>query len=231
MTEIELWNLQHIDLLADLSATEIEAVLDAVSVETFEPGEFVIAPSSRSDRLYLLYHGRVKSFVVTKQGQEKILHIFSSGDAFGDLLLEPATIERPCVQALDEVVLLTMDEDTFKRLIQAVPQVALNLCRYMAAHHAADVRRLRSFIHTKAIYRLVLMLLELGDQLGQSEAEYITFNANFTHADLANMIGVARGTASELLSELRRAGIISGKGRELIIHRRAAQRFLEEGNV
>ncbi|MDQ4078924.1 MAG: Crp/Fnr family transcriptional regulator [Chloroflexota bacterium] len=222
------WNLRQLDLLAGLEMDEIEAVLRVVTAETFEPGAFIVGPGATGKRLYLLYHGRVKSFIYSDKGQEKVIHVFSPGDAFGNLLLDPSFGEMPLVQALDDVEVISMGEEAFKRLVQAFPQLALNLCRYMAVHHATDMRRLRSFIHTRASHRLVLTLLDLGDRLGQGEADLIRFNAYFTHADLANMIGVARSTVSELLGQLREAGVVSGRGRDVVVHRCAAERFLQD---
>jgi len=44
------------------------------------------------------------------------------------------------------------------------------------------------------------------------------------------MIGVARSTASELISQLRQAGVLSNRGRSLIIDRQAAEQFLLTGS-
>ncbi len=55
----------------------------------------------------------------------------------------------------------------------------------------------------------------------------IEFNRYFTHSDLANMIGVARTTVSELMGQLRQAGVVSGGPRRLIVYRRAAERYLQ----
>ncbi|RME04455.1 MAG: Crp/Fnr family transcriptional regulator, partial [Bacteroidetes bacterium] len=107
--------------------------------------------------------------------------------------------------------------------------LCMNIFRYMADHHADDMRRLESFIHTDAGHRLLLTLLNLGDRLGYGDAESFQLSPGFTHEELANMVGAARTTISELIGQFRREGILGGHGRCLIVNRRAAeQRLLEQ---
>lgn len=222
----DLWNLRQLNLFAGLKPTEIDEILRIVTVKGFKSGELIFSPSDAPDRLYLLHSGQVKTYVLSPQGQEKIMHVFHPGDAFGGLLLGTTYGELPWAQALGDVVVSCMDETAFKRFMQIYPDLCMNLFRYMADHHAADMRRLESFLHANASQRLVLALLELGNRLGQSEAGQFEIPSYFTHEDLANMIGVVRSTASLLISQLRQAGVLGGQGRCLIVHRRVAEEFL-----
>ncbi len=225
----ELWNLPRLNLFDDLQPETMELVMSIVTVRQFRRQSIIFRPGDPGNRFCFLHHGRVKTYRLSEQGHEKIMHIFLPGDAFGDLLFGAPGGELPWAETLDDVVISFMDELAFKRFMVELPDLCLNIFRYMAAHHAADMRRLESFIHTDASHRLVVTLLELGDRLGQSEAEQFELTS-FTHEDLANMIGVVRSTASELIGQLRQAGVVSNRGRCLIIHRRAAQHFLQQDN-
>ena len=206
----------------------MEQVLRIVTVKCFARGEFVFRPGDPCDRLHLLQHGRVKTFVYSEQGQEKIMHIFYPGDAFGALLLGTPHGELPRAQAMDDVVTSSMDKVAFKRFMQFFPDLCMNIFGYMAEHHAVDMRRLESFIPTDASHRLVLTLLDLGDRLGYAEADSFELDPCFTHEDLANMIGAVRSTVTALIGHLRRSGVLSGRGRRLVVHRQMAEQFLLE---
>ena len=205
----------------------MDQLLQIVTVRGYRKGTHLFTPHDTPDRLYLLQHGRVKTYVLTPQGQKKIMHIFCPGDAFGALLLGAVDGKLPWAEAIEDVILCSMDEIAFKRFMQRCPNMCLGLFRYMAAHHIEDTRRLQMLLHTKAINRVVLALLDLGHRLGYNEVEQFTIYPHFTHEDIADMIGVVRSTVSELISQLRRAGVISGRGRRLTIHRPAAEAFLE----
>lgn len=222
----ELWNLRGLDLFAGLQPHQIDEVLQIVTTTGFKPGEFIFRPGDPRNQLYLLHHGRVKTFVYSQEGQEKIMHIFLPGDAFGDLLLPMDDQDLPWAQALDDVVVSYLDEPAFKRLMQNCHDLFWSLFRYICAHHAADMRRLRNLLHVKASHRLLRALLQLGDQLGQRGAERVEFDLSLTHEELANMIGVARPTVSASMGELRQAGVVIGQGNYLVVDRQAANRFL-----
>ena len=221
-----MWNLRKLDLFSGLKPATMEQVLRIVSARHIERGEYLFRPGDPCNLLYFLHHGRVKTHVYSKQGQEKIMHIFYSGDAFGGLLLGTTHGEVPWAQAMDDVIVSYMVESAFKRFMQTFPDLCMNIFRYMADHHADDMRRMERFIHTDARSRLVHTLLDLGDKLGHAEAESFEIAPSYTHEELANMIGVVRSTVSVMIGQLRIEGVLGGQGRHLVVHRRAAERFL-----
>jgi len=93
----ELRNLRQLDLFSDLKPNTIEQILRIITVRHFESGEYIFRPGDPCDRLYLLHHGRVKTHVYSNSGQEKIMHIFHPGDAFGGLLLSTTHGTSICV--------------------------------------------------------------------------------------------------------------------------------------
>ncbi len=227
----ELQNLRQLDLFSDLKPNTIEQILRIITVRHFESGEYIFRPGDPCDRLYLLHHGRVKTHVYSDSGQEKIMHIFHPGDAFGGLLLGTTHGDVPWAQAMDDVIVSYMDESAFKRFMGAFPDLCMNIFRYMAEHHADDMRRMERFIHTDARSRLVHTLLDLGSRLGYAEAEFYELAPSYTHEDLANMVGVVRSTVSDVIGQLRREGVLGGQGRSLIVNRSAAEQFLLDASV
>lgn len=220
--------LQEFPLWADLQAKEIDELLEVVTIVGFKSGEILFDPESSPDYLYLLQHGRVKTYVFSPQGQEKIMHIFSPGDAFGGLLLGIVDGKLPWAQAIGDVITCVMDETAFMSFMQRCPGTCLGLFRYMAAHHVEDMRRIEQMLHTKAQQRVVLALLDLGHRLGYEHVEQFTISPHFTQEDIGNMIGLVRSTVSEIISDLRREGVVSGQGRNLVVHRLVAEQYLRD---
>ena len=215
-------------LWADLQITEMDQLLQIVTVKGIKSGEILFTPEDSPGFLYLLQHGRVKTFVYSPQGQEKIMHIFCPGDAFGGLLMGVVDDKLPWAQAVGDVVVCVMDETAFKRFMQRCPNTCFGLFRYMSAHHVEDMRRIENLLHTKANHRVVYALLEIGHRLGNDHEPQFMVSPYFTHEDIGNMIGVARTTVSETISDLRRCGVVSGQGRNIIVNRRLAEQFLDE---
>ncbi|MEJ2351036.1 MAG: Crp/Fnr family transcriptional regulator [Anaerolineales bacterium] len=224
---MNLWNLKELNLLAGLMSEQVNQILNIVTAQQFRRGSFIFQPGDSDERFYLLHHGRVKTYIISKQGKEKIMHIFYPGDAFGSLMRGTQPGKQPWAQALDDVVVSFMDENAFKRFMLEFPDLCLNIFRFMAAHHAKDMRRLETLMHTNASQRLVLTLLDLGERLGHGEADSFVLDPSFMHEDLANMIGVVRSTVSELIGKLRRIGVLGGRGHNLTVYPRVAENYLQ----
>lgn len=215
-------------LWAGMQKKEIDQLLEIVSVRSYENGELICTPADESQTLYLLQEGRIKTYVYSLQGDAKIMHIFAPGDAFGGLLMGSLENSLPYAEAVGDVVVCWLNEESFKLLMQRFPDICFGLFRYMADHHAADMHRIERLLHSKGIHKVVFTLLDLGERLDLGEQDCFSVTPHFTHEDIANMIGVKRTTVSELISELRNKGIVSGKGRQLLINRAAATGFIEQ---
>lgn len=220
--------LHEFPLWAELQATEMDELLKIVTIKGFKSGEILFTPADSPDCLYLLQHGRVKTYVHSTQGHEKIMHIFHPGDAFGGLLLGVVDGTLPWAQAVGDVVVCQMDETAFMKFMQRCPNTCLGLFKYLAAHHVEDMKRIEQMLYTKAHHRVVLVLLDLGHRLGHDSNETFAISPHFTHEDIGNMVGITRSTVSEIISDLRRVGVVEGKRRNLMVNRRLAKQYLQE---
>ncbi|MBZ0275363.1 MAG: Crp/Fnr family transcriptional regulator [Anaerolineae bacterium] len=223
---IDVWHLKNIHLLSGIDPQELEAILRVTRTQGFKRGEIIFWPEDHPHRLYLLHHGKVKSYTLTPKGDEWILQLFHPGDAFGGLLMGVAEGIPIWTEALDEVVVSMMDENSFKQFMQIAPNTCFRLFRYMANHHARTTHALRQLIHLRAANRLIVTLLTLAQCHPQTDSEHLLIDSGYTHNDLANLIGVTRTTVSELISELRREGILESTGRQICIRKSAAIAYL-----
>ena len=223
---LNVWHLRNINLLTDIEPEELERILQVTRTQGYKRGETIFLPEDHPHRLYLLHHGKVKSYTLTPKGDEWILQLFHPGDAFGGLLMGVAEGVPIWTEALDEVVVSMMDENRFKQFMQIAPNTCFRLFRYMSNHHARTTHGLRQLIHLKAIYRLVVTLLNLAGCRPQTDSENLMIDNGYTHSDLANLIGVRRTTVSELISELKTAGILESAGHQIIIRKSQAIAYL-----
>lgn len=211
-----------------LTEAEIDRLLEIATLRGYRRGELIFDPTDEPNRLYLLQLGRVKTYVLTSTGRKKILHIFAPGDAFGALLLGAVDGTLPWAEAMQDAIVCSMDETSFRSFMLSCPNMCLDLFKYMSQIHVEAMRRLQSLLHTRAEQRVTMALLDIGRRLGYGDEDAFTITPYFTHEDIADMIGVVRTTVSELMSELSRRGIVSRKGRQLIVHRDVAEQYLLE---
>ncbi len=218
--DFPMWN--------NMTDEELDRLPDIVTIRGHRRGEILFNPTDEPNRLYLLQLGRVKTYVLTSDGRKKILHIFAPGDAFGALLLGAVGGKLPWAEAMEDVIVCSMDEINFKSFMLSCPNMCLDLFKYISQIHVEAMHRLQGLLHTRAEQRVVMALLDIGRRLGHGEDHDFTISPYFTHEDIADMIGVVRSTVSELISSLARQGIVSREGRQLIVHHDAAEQYLLE---
>ena len=227
----ELWNMRGINLFDGLTEDEIEEVLKLAPHKSYHKGEFIFYAGDAADALFLLQLGTVKVSYVTLNGDEKILNVFRPGDIFGELFLGKYRLRVGEAQALDDVIVCTMCEDTFLSLTQRFPRIALNFIRHLADSQREAMARTHALMRADAKYRLVGILLSLARRYCCTEPDWFELPASLTQEDIANLAGLNRSTVSSLINELRRDEVLGGAGRSLRVNRTAIEALLEEAGL
>jgi CRP-like cAMP-binding protein len=220
------WHVRHAHILDDLRPDELAQVQSFLTPMHFNNGDIVCPPDAHHTKLFFLLEGRVKQYTLSAEGQERILHIFRAGDAFGGLLLGDMERFSPWIQALDDVRVQMMNEADFLRWMQVAPMACMRLFRYVVNHHVEDMQRLERFIHMKARDRVLLTLIDLGERIGEPTDDLLMIDPPYTHEEIGNLLGLVRTTVSEIISDLKNLGVVDNQGRRLLIDLRAAQNLL-----
>ena len=227
----ELWNMRGINLFNGLTRDEIEEVLRLAPPKSYRKGEYIFYAGDAADALFLLQLGTVKISYVTLNGDEKILNVFRPGDIFGELFLGKYRHRVGEAQALDDVIVCRICEETFLSLTQRFPKIALNFIRHLADSQRETLARTHALMRADAKYRLSGILLSLARRYCCTDPDWFELPASLTQEDIANMAGLNRSTVSSLINDLRRDGVLGGAGRSLSVNRTAIEALLEEAGL
>lgn len=227
----ELWNMRGINLFNGLTGDEIEEVLQLAPPKSYRKGEYIFFAGDAADALFLLQLGTVKVSYVTLNGDEKILNVFRPGDIFGELFLGKYRHRVGEAQALDDVIVCRICEETFLLLTQRFPKIALNFIRHLADSQRETLARTHALMRADAKYRLSGILLSLARRYCCNERGWFDLPASLTQEDIANLAGLNRSTVSSLINDLRRDGVLGGTGRSLSVNRAAIEALLEEAGL
>jgi CRP-like cAMP-binding protein len=168
---------------------------------------------------------------VSRDGDERILDIFRPGDVFGDLFLMTSARRIYSAEALTDATAYTMTEEVFHEVMSTRPHLRREFIRHLLRQQRRAILRLQALLHVKAGPRLLAMLLDLCDRLGQRTAAGWRLPRELTQADLANMTGLNRSTVSTLINRYRRRGILGGDARRLVVYRARVRDELESAGI
>jgi CRP-like cAMP-binding protein len=227
----EIWNLRNVNLFVDLTPAEMQQVIDVMPVYRYRAGERLFLAGEQARSLFVLQMGTVKVSYITLNGDEKVLNIFQPGDVFGELFLGKYRHRIGEAQALEEVVVGKLCEDTFLELIQRLPRVALNFIRHLADQQRETLARMHAIMRMEARYRLLGTLLSMARRYCCTEGDWFELPYSVTQIDIANMAGLNRSTVSSLINTFRRDGLLGGSGRTLTVNMAAIESVLEDAGL
>jgi CRP/FNR family transcriptional regulator len=212
-------------LFEGLPPLERDRAVGSCIRKRFARGERVFSAGDRPEFIYLLEAGHVKLVSVDEKGWERILNIFRPGDVFGEILF---SVERRPFDAvaMDAARVAILPRATFLAFLQSSNQWGLNFIRMVSDRLFVAERDLAALSRTWTRPRLTHLLLKLADNLGEPQGDGDLIRVLVTHETLASMIGASRVRVTSTLNQLQREGLLSRRGRFMVVHTEALKRAL-----
>lgn len=213
------------DLFQGISRREALKVSSLCTEKRFPRGARIFTEGDTTDSLYILKEGLVKLIFLSEKGRETILHILMRDEVFGELLLSEET--RPFTAiAIEDARVTVISRDSFRKLVAAVPTVALNFIRVLSKRLVRAQTGLADFSHTWSYHRLARVLLHLSEKYGEEVPDGTRISVRLTHEDLANLIGTSRETVTTQLNKFRSMGLLKRESRHLVVIKSGLTEFI-----
>lgn len=212
--------------LEGLTPAELELVLAAAKHRKAPANSVLTNQDDPAKHLFLLLTGRARYFFVTEKGQKVILLWIPPGEIFGSAtLLEKPTGYHVSTETVRNSTVLVWDRATTRSLAARYPRLVENAfaltIQYLTAYRAAHT----ALLCGSARERLAHVLVSLASGIGQNVGSGVELKIR--NEELANEANITLFTASRLLNEWQRAGMLSkGRGKILL---RSPERLLRHG--
>lgn len=202
------WCMSEVDIFADLSAAEMDAIAAAAPMRTYAAGELLYSPHDPVELLFILKRGRVRIFRVSPEGRALTTAMITPGTIFGDMVLLGQRMYDNFAEALDEAVVCVMSREDVQRFLLSDPRIAARITAILGQRLAEMERRLSDTVFKSVPQRLAATLITLaGDQrrLGFGPK---SSTVALTHEQIAALVGTSRETATKILGDLADRGLI-----------------------
>ena len=183
---------------------------------SIEQGATVLDPDTENTDVFFLIAGRVRITIYSLAGREVAFRDLDRGASFGELSAIDGHGRSASVVALESCVVATLSAKSFWTLLLSDPAIAANVLRSLAAL----VRDLTArVVDTTTLTVPERVHAEVARQARAAGivANNATIKGFPTHAELANQIGATREAVSRELSRMTSDGLITRKGRDLIV--------------
>ncbi|HOW59418.1 MAG TPA: patatin-like phospholipase family protein [Candidatus Omnitrophota bacterium] len=167
--------LDPIPLFSSLPADAQAQIQQYSRLVGFKRGDIVYEEGTRPDAFYIIISGRFRLFT-RAHGPEKesTLLYFYRGEHFGETSLLTGNVHSASVEAKTDAVVLKISAESFHKLLQEIPALALQLSRSLGrhltreelgySHHRSEVR-IATFYYTACTEAMSTFLFDFMDAL------------------------------------------------------------------
>jgi CRP/FNR family transcriptional regulator len=211
--------LGRVPVFSTLEPADLERIAELAVPRSFAPGQAVFREGDASDTCYVVREGHARAVRTHRDGRTITLARFGPGDIFGELAMFEDELRSATVEAIEPMSVVAVLGPDMRRLMSEHPQIAMRLVIALGRRLREMNERLSRQSFQTVQSRVASVLSELTAQevaAGHDPADVLI---TATQADLAQLAGSSRESASRFLAVLERAGVISqGRGR-LVVHR------------
>lgn len=210
--------LARVPVFATLELEDLDQIAALAVPRQFEAGQVVFRKGDASDTCYIVRSGRARAVREHPDGRTITLASFGPGDIFGELAMFEDERRSATVEAIDQTTAVGVLGPDMRRLMSIHPGISMRLAIALGRRLRESNERLARQSFQTVQSRVALALGELVARAISEGAPEREVPVHTTQAELAQLAGSSRESASRFLAVLERAGVISqGRGR-LVVH-------------
>lgn len=219
--------LARVPIFSTLSEEELGRVAEVTVPRSYRAGEAVFHEGDQSDTCYIVRSGCTRAVREHADGRSIALATFAPGDMFGELAMFDDERRSATVEAIEDTEAIAILGGDMRRLLREHPDIAVKLLAGLGRRLRETNERLarQSFQTVQSRVASVLVQLVATARLQGAAGNQVLINS--TQADLAQLAGSSRESASRFLAVLERAGIITqGRGKLVVNDPAALERYV-----
>ena len=219
--------LQRVPVFSSLGPGDLARVAEVAVPRRFAAGQIVFREGDDSDTCYIVKAGRARAVREHGDGRSLTLAHFGPGDIFGELAMFDDESRSATVEAVEDTETLAILGPDMRRLLRSHPDIAIKLLAALGRRLRDTNERLTRQSFQTVQSRVASVLAELVESAraeGAGDGDVLIAQ---TQAELAQLAGSSRESASRFLAVLERAGIITqGRGKLIVHDPQALERYV-----
>jgi CRP/FNR family transcriptional regulator, cyclic AMP receptor protein len=213
--------LARVPLFADLSEQDLDELAQVAVPRSYEAGEVVFREGDSGDTCFVVRSGSGRVTRRHSDGRVITLTELRPGAIFGELAMFGGETRSASVEVLEQMRAVAILASDLRRLILRHPDIAVKMLEGLAYRlRAANERIARQSFQTVAGRVASALLGQVQGLSADSPDGELGRDVlvRATQAEIAQLAGASRESASRFLAKLERAGLITtGRGR-VVVH-------------
>jgi len=198
-------------LFSGLPAEQLREIA-AIGVEKkYGKGVAIFFEGDPGIGFYMVATGKVKIFKMSFDGKEQILHIFGTGEPFGEVPVFHGSPFPANAETLTDTEVLFFPRAEFVRLVTANPSLALNMLAVLSHRLRRFAAQIENLSLKEVPGRLAAHLFYLMEE--QQRRDLVVLD--IPKGQLASLLGTSSETLSRIFAKMTEEGLIRVEGKTI----------------
>jgi len=186
---------------------------DEGEIFTFKKGESIYTEGMRSNKIYLILKGIVKSHKMDDNGKELITALHKPDDFLGFTSVDDNAPYEESATAVEEVELAGVSKSQLSDILEKSNHVAVELVNLLSDNLSHVKDQLLQMAYSSVRKKTASTILEFASILNKNPED----NIKISRHDLASVAGIATESLIRTLSGFKKDGLIEIEGRNIRI--------------
>jgi len=210
--------LSRVPVFETLGENDLQRVAEVAVPRRFARSEVIFREGDDSETCYIVRSGQARAVREHPDGRTITLARFGPGDIFGELAMFDDEKRSATVEVVEDTEVVGILGTDMRRLMREHPDIAPKLVISLGRRLRVANERLARQSFQTVQSRVAVVLSDLVEQSRDGDGKAGDILLRITQADIAQLAGSSRESASRFLATLERAGVLTqGRGR-IVVH-------------
>lgn len=215
-TPIQADLLRRHHIFAGLDNTQLHRVIDSALNITLQENDHLFAAGEHANHFFLVRDGRIKLYLASPDGMEKVIHLVGPGETFAEALMFMDSGMYPInATALAPSDVIAFSNKVFREILRESVDTCFRLMADMSAWLKKQLNEIDALTLQNATLRFSNYLLHKVPDNDNGKA---TVTLEAAKNVIASRLSIQPESFSRILRNLQREGLIEARGNEIIIH-------------
>jgi len=205
--------LATIPIFNILPSEQYDELAAIIVDKTYKRGQLIFSEGDPGTGFYVVVDGRVKIYKLSMDGKEQTLHLWGTGEPFGEVALFTGQNFPAYAEAMEKTRVFYIPRQAFADLIRENPSLALN----MLATLSMRLHRFANLIEDLSLKEVSGRLAAYFIELSRKQGDENSITLDLAKGQLASLLGTIPETLSRTLTKMIGQGLIQADGPKIEI--------------
>jgi len=208
--------LRKNSLFQDLSKADFASITENTQRCELKTDEVLFRQMSSAEDFFFLAKGKVKLYLLSVDGTEKVVDIINEGNTFAEAVMFKGIPQFPVnAETLSDSTILRINSQAYLNILSKSPQTCIKVMGCLSVRLHWLMNELDRLSLHNATYRLISYLLE---NIPSDSTESTEVNLSIPKHVVASRISVTPETLSRTLKRLSQEGLLEVHDKHIVIN-------------